>query len=185
MDHQAEDAHLGGTAVVELDGELLVDGGLVPLGLGELDLGDLVLAEAVAVLDRTDEEEELYQAGGGDVLDGGQAGTDGGEGDAVSDLTGEADTGGGDNVAEDGKHGDAAVLGLDLAEAVEAGLVGTVQQVQGIVQTQRSLHADLVLVRTVTGPAHGQGAGLHHAAGRGEGGHGGKDGKDRDEAEHL
>jgi hypothetical protein len=30
VDHEGEDAHLGGTAVVELDGELLVDGLLIP-----------------------------------------------------------------------------------------------------------------------------------------------------------
>ena len=30
VDHEGKDAHLGGTAVVKLDGELLVDGLLIP-----------------------------------------------------------------------------------------------------------------------------------------------------------
>ena len=42
--HQGQDAHLGGAAVVQLDGQLLVDGLLVPAGRAELSLLDLVLS---------------------------------------------------------------------------------------------------------------------------------------------
>jgi hypothetical protein len=42
---------------------------------------------------------------------------------SVSDLARKSDTSGGHDVSEDGKLGDASVLGLDGAEAVEAGLV--------------------------------------------------------------
>ncbi len=48
--------HLGGAAVVQLDGELLVDGLLVPAGLSELDLLDLVLSGSEAALDGGDGE---------------------------------------------------------------------------------------------------------------------------------
>jgi hypothetical protein len=44
--HEAKDAHLGSTAIVELNGELLVDGGLVPARCLELSSFDVVLAEA-------------------------------------------------------------------------------------------------------------------------------------------
>jgi hypothetical protein len=40
VDHQGKDANLGGTAVVQLDGELLVDGLLVPSGGLELSAED-------------------------------------------------------------------------------------------------------------------------------------------------
>jgi len=87
-------------------------------------------------------------------------------------------------VAQDGEHGDAAVLGLDLTEAVEAGLVGTVQQVQRVVQAQRGLHTDLVLEGAVALPAR-DGAGAGDPAHRGERSDGREDGEDGDEAEHL
>ena len=42
--HQGQDAHLSSAAVVQLDGQLLVDGLLVPAGRAELSLLDLVLS---------------------------------------------------------------------------------------------------------------------------------------------
>ena len=76
MDHQGEDAHLGGTAVVELDGELLVEGGLIPtrgLDLGSL---DVCLAEREAVLQKTERDEELERVPDGQVLEGSQTRAD-------------------------------------------------------------------------------------------------------------
>jgi hypothetical protein len=128
VDHESEDAHLGGAAVVELDGELLVNGGLVPSGSLELSLLDVILAGSEAELDGTDEGDGLGNAGGGDGVEGGKAGLHGGEGKAVGDFSGQADAGGGHDVAEDGEHGNTAVLGLDGAEAVEALLVSVGEQ---------------------------------------------------------
>ena len=47
-------------------------------------------------------------------------------------AAGEAVAGGGDDVTEDGGLGNAAVLGLDLTEAVEAGLVSVLQEAEGV-----------------------------------------------------
>ena len=44
VDHEGKDAHLGSTAIVELDGELLVNGLLVPSGGLELGFLDVFLA---------------------------------------------------------------------------------------------------------------------------------------------
>ena len=132
VDHQGKDAHLGGTAVVELDGELLVDGLLVPSGGLELSLLDLVLAGGEATLDGGNSQKgaedglhrKVSQSGKtslnvGQVVAGGQAG-------------GKAVASGGDKVAKDGKLGNAAVLGLNGAEAIELLLVSIFQQTQRI-----------------------------------------------------
>jgi len=46
VDHQGKDANMGGTAVVQLDGELLVDDLLVPSGGLELILTIVLLSNA-------------------------------------------------------------------------------------------------------------------------------------------
>ena len=130
MHHEGEDAHLGGAAVVELDGRHAVEvegadggGGEVALVLGA-SLLDVGLAKAEAELDGADEGDNLPDAGGGDGVEGGEAGLHLGEGKAGGDVATEADAGGGHDVADDGEHTDAAVLGLDVTEAIEAILVG-------------------------------------------------------------
>jgi hypothetical protein len=120
VDHEGEDAHLGGTAVVQLDGLAALDGevGVVSLALGL----DVLLDGSEAKLDGTDGEDGEGKAGSGEGVEGGKA---------VLDLVGaegHAGTGGGHDVAEDGKHRDAAVLVLDGAEAVEALLVSVGEQ---------------------------------------------------------
>ena len=132
VDHQGKDTHLGGTAVVELDGELLVDGLLVPSGGLELSSLDLVLAGGEATLDGGNSQKgaedglhrKVSQSGKtslnvGQVVAGGQAG-------------GKAVASGGHKVAKDGKLSNAAVLGLHGAKAVELLLVSIVQQTQRI-----------------------------------------------------
>ena len=48
-------------------------------------------------------------------------------------------------MAKDGKHGNAAVLGLDSAEAIESLLVSVLQEAQWIPESKRSLGAQGVL----------------------------------------
>ena len=164
MNHEGEDTHLGGAAVVKLDGELSVDGLLVPAGSLELSSLDVVLAGGVAELDQADEGDDLSSAGGRDGVEGGEAGLHGGEGKAVGDVTREADASGGDEVAEDGKHGNAAVLGLDGAQAVEASLVSVLEEAKRVPEAERRLGSDGVL------EVHLEGGGLAAHARRGEGG---------------
>ena len=56
-----------------------------------------------------------------------------------------ADAGSGHQVAKDGKHRDAAVLGLDVSEAIESLLVGVLEEAQWIPEAKRSLCAQSVL----------------------------------------
>ena len=70
MNHEGEDAHLGGAAVVELDGEFLVDGLLIPSGCVELCSFDVLLADAEADLDEADEGNNLGDACSGDCVKG-------------------------------------------------------------------------------------------------------------------
>ena len=179
VDHEGKDTHLGSTAVVQLDGELLVDGLLVPAGSLELSSLDVILSGGISELDETDEGDDLGNTSGGDGLKGGKAVLDGGERNAVGDLTRKSDTSGGHNVSEDGKLGDAAVLGLDGAEAVEASLVSLLQQSKRIPESKRSLSADGIL----EGHLESGGSGSH--AGRREGSDGHKGGNDGNESEHL
>ena len=132
MNHQGKDAHLGGTAVVELDGELLVDGLLVPSGGLELGSLDFVLAGSEATLDGGDGEEGAEDGLDGKVSQSGKARLDVGEVVAGGEAGGKAVASGGDKVAKDGKLGNAAVLGLDSAKAVELLLVSIVQETQRI-----------------------------------------------------
>ena len=138
--HEGEDAHLSSTAVVQLDGQLLVDGLLVPARCFQLSSLDIILAGSVAELDQADEGHDLGNASGGDGVKGSKAVLHGGEGNAVSDLSWEADASGGHQVAEDGQLGDAAVLGLNGAQALEAGLVRVLQKAQRIPEAYQQLH---------------------------------------------
>jgi hypothetical protein len=147
VDHQGKDAHLGGAAVVELDGLLLVkveaggDGGDVGAEL-LASIDDVLLAKAEAELEGTDEKHHLGEAGGGDGVEGGKASLHLGEGKAGGDVTTAADAGSGHDVAEDGKLRDAAVLVLDVSEAVESLLVGVLEEAKRIPEAKGSLGAD-------------------------------------------
>ena len=123
VDHEGEDAHLGGTAVVELDGELLVDGLLIPARLLELNRLDLVLAGGEATLDGGDGEEGAEDGLSGKVGESGEASLGLGQVVAGGEGGGQSVASGGHEVAEDGQLRDAAVLGLDGAEAIELLLV--------------------------------------------------------------
>ena len=181
VDHDAKDAHHSGTAVVELNIELA---GLL---LGVLDVSAEVSDAVVTVvlggghpgeLDKGEEEEDLEEAGGGDGAD------------AVNTVwdVGELEVGGGgkvsveldvvvvDDGADDGGHGDAAVLALDGATALE-GLGLGVEPAEGIVDAEGGGGTDLKLV---DGERSGGAAGL----GGGEGGSASEEGGKGSELEH-
>ena len=54
------------------------------------------------------------------------------------------DAGAGDDVAEEGKLGDTAVLELDVTEALEASLVGIVEEAERIVESEGLLGSELL-----------------------------------------
>ena len=97
------------------------------------------------------------------------------------DVTREARAGRGHEVAEDGEHGDAAVLDLDGAEAVEALLVGVGEEAERVPEAERRLGADLAL----EGHLHGAAATRGLEGLRGERGGGRDERKGGDGAEHF
>ena len=177
VDHEAEDAHLGGTTVVELDGHaaLISDGGE---GFGAI-LLEFFLALGKAKLNQADEGDSLEYACAGDGVEGGEASLHGGEGQAVGDVTGKTGTSGSHNVAKDGKHGDTAVLVLDSAQALEALLIGISKEAEGIPEAKGRLGAKSVL------EAHAEAGGGGNAASRREGGNTDDGGKESKSAEHV
>ena len=178
VNHECEDAHLSSAAVVELDGSLSVDGGLVPARGSELSLLDVLLSGVEPQLNETNEKEDLDGAEQGDGLEGSETRLHTGEWNARSDVAREADTSGGDEVAEDGKHGNAAVLGLDGAQAVEALLVSVLEESKGIPEAKRRLGSDGIP------EVHLQGGSLAAHAARREGGGADEGSEDGDELEH-
>jgi hypothetical protein len=186
MDHQAEDAKHGGTAVVELDGALGELGLLIKVIPAEVDVSVAEVADVLvsssrniaheADLQQPDESDDLALAlegdgvgadEGGDVVGVGVEGVTG-----VVDVSRKVDSGAGHDLAQEGKLGDASVLDLDVTEAVEALLCNIAREhAKGIKESKRGLGAQLVLEG-----ADGRG-GLGHWGG-GEGGGGADDGGD-------
>ena len=82
-------------------------------------------------------------------------------------------------MSEDGKHRDAAVLGLDVSEAIESLLVGVLEEAKRIPEAKRSLGAQGVL------EGHLHGCGACHGGSRCEGGSADDGGNDSNSAEHF
>lgn len=181
VDHKSQKSHLGGAALVELDGAL------AELGL----LVEGVPAEVKgAVAEVTDEvsssdvlhDEKLKEANEGEDLegtsdrDGGASGPsagDRGEGGAGEvNVSRKADSGRGGQVSGNSEHADASVLEFDVTKAVELFLVTVRDQSQGIEESQRSLGTEFVLER------HAEGSGGGLLGGGGKGGGAGDEGDD-------
>eukprot|EP00307_Rebecca_sp_RCC1486_P007571 CAMPEP_0119434010 /NCGR_PEP_ID=MMETSP1335-20130426/50449_1 /TAXON_ID=259385 /ORGANISM="Chrysoculter rhomboideus, Strain RCC1486" /LENGTH=206 /DNA_ID=CAMNT_0007459861 /DNA_START=518 /DNA_END=1134 /DNA_ORIENTATION=- len=148
--HEREDAHLRGAPVVELDRalELLRLGReLVPAKVNvavaevtrELRLARHVLHHAQ--LEEADEGEDLGKASWWHHRERREARRHLVEREADREVTREAHARRRHDVAKDGEHADAAVLDLDEAEAVEALLVGAVEQVERVDEAERRLRA--------------------------------------------
>ena len=184
MDHKGKDAHLGSTSVVKLDGRSTLqvewdNGRSREVGLVLLaSLLDISLSEAESELKSTDEKDDLGKATGGDGVEGGKAGLHGGVGKSRGDVTSKSDASGSHDMSNDGKHTNAAVLGLDVSEAVELVLVGILKKAKRIPETKRSLGTKSIL------EGHLESGGRCHARGRGECGGRHQGGEDGNELEH-
>ena len=152
--HETQNAHHGGTAVVEFDGallELLLGGEVVPRKLvavldavakvaSELGLENTHVLGHVRIHDAklhdADEGENLPKSAGGDGIRAEKGGEAVGVGvermSLVVNGTRQMDTGTGNDVAQEGKLSDSAVLQLDVAKSLEAFLVGILKHVERI-----------------------------------------------------
>jgi hypothetical protein len=133
---------LGGTAVVKLNSKLLVDGLFVPSGFLDLDSLDFIFAGSISTFDKGNGQKGSEDGLRRKIRKGSKTGL--GVGKVVSRGKGgrKSVTSGGDKVTKDGKLGNAAVLGLDKAEAVESFLVGIVKKSKRIPETKRRLGTD-------------------------------------------
>ena len=177
VDHKSKDTHHGGTAVVQLNGTLgklglLIEGvpaevdGTVTEVTNEFVSGSLnVLHDAK--LKGTNEGKDLGKASLGDGIGAEEGGNTVGEGvkgmTGVVDVSRKVNSVTGHDLAKEGKLADTAVLDLDVTEAVEALLVGIIEQTKGIEEAKRGLGSKLALEGV-------DGGGGFAGLGRGEGG---------------
>jgi len=193
VDHEAEEAHLCGAAVVELNCALGLLGLFVESIPAEVNgavaevAGELARLGAVGGILHHEELEEAHE---GEDLEGARhrhlggaspAGLDGRErGASIVDVAREAHARGSGQEARHAQHANAAVLELDVPEAVEALLVCVVEEAKRVPAAERRLSANLGL------------EGLHHSlrgssrARRSHEGGGRSHGEGKDDgAEHL
>ena len=145
VDHKTKDTHLGSTAVVELDGNLLVNGLLIPTRLLELDSLDLILAGSISTLNEGDSEEGSEDGLRREIRQGSKTSLDVGKIISRGEGGWETVASSRDEVSEDGKLGDTAVLHLDKAKTIESLLIGISKEAKRIPETKRGLGTDGVL----------------------------------------
>ncbi|KAL7523529.1 hypothetical protein ACHAWF_000556, partial [Thalassiosira exigua] len=146
-------------AVVELDGALgelglLVEGVPAEVDPPVAEVTDVFVAGSRDVLHESALQESNEQKDLGDPVlrdgvrsvEGGPAVGDGVEGvSRVVDVAREVDAGAGDDVSQEGELRDAPVLDLHVTEVVETGLVGVLEQTEGVEEAKRGLGTELVL----------------------------------------
>ena len=193
VNHKSEDTHHSGTALVKLNSTLLKLGLLVELVPSEVDgsvtevtneitgLGTVGGVLHDTKLKSSNEKKDLSSSGSRDGVRASNGGETVGEGvEGVSgsiDVSGKVVSSTGDDVTQEGKHGNTSVLDLNVTETVETVLVGIIKKSKRIVESKRSLGTELGLEGVKGG---GGLAGL----GRGEGG-GGGDGGGKDNRLHF
>merc|ERR1719183_88190 len=183
VNHKSKDAQHSGAAVVKLDSSLEEFLLLVERVPSEVDpsvaeVTDELVSSSLNVL----HEEKLHQSNQGEdlgeSLSGDGVGTENG-GKTVRvvfaqvsgkvDLVVPVETGTGEDVSKEGKHGNTSVLDLDVSESVESLLVGIIKKAEGIIEADRGLDTKLTLESV-------EGGGLGSLLSRGKGGGGGQAG---------
>ena len=191
VDHESKDSQHSGTAVVELDGTLLelglfVEGVPAEVDVSVTEVSNVFVSSSGNIthegnLQKSNEGDDLALSVEGDGIRSDQSGNTVGvrvEGvSGVVDVSGEVDSGAGDDLTQEGKLSDTSVLDLNVTETVEA-LLGAVsgEHAEGIEESKRGLGTELIL-EGVEG-----GGGLANL-GRGEGG-GRGDGSGEDDGLH-
>jgi hypothetical protein len=187
VDHEAKKTHLGGTALVELDGTLL-ELGLFIKGVPAKVDGTVAevtreFGSATVVthdeFQRQDEGKDLTDSLLGDGSQCGSARGDIAERKTrVVDIAWQTDTSVRSKEASDGKHGDSAVLQLNKTKALETFFASVVEHSQRIEESKWRLDTEFVLI------SHLHGRGLGGLLGRGKGGSTGNKGS-KDSSLHL
>ena len=156
MNHEREDSHLGGTSLVKLNSTLVQLGLFIEGVPAEVDgvvteITDEFSSSDVlhhAKLEESDEGDQLSNSSGRDGIDGGESVRDGCKAGAmVVNVSWESDSGFGNEVADNGKHGDTSVLELDVSETVELRLVTIGNEAERIEETKRGLGSKFTIKR--------------------------------------
>ena len=182
MDHQAKNSHHSRTSVVQLNSTLGKLGRLVEFVPSKVNsavtevTNKCILASNILhdeELKEANEEKNLELAIGGNGVGAKECIKSVGvrvEGIASGvNVTGDVNSSTGDDVAQEGKLADTAVLDLDVTKTIETGLAGIVEQAKGIEETKRRLGTELTLEGV-----EGGGGGLAGLGGGKGGGRGGK-----------
>ena len=183
MDHESEDSHHSGTAVIEFDGSLGNLGLLVEVVPSEVErsvteVTDELVSGSFDVLHDTelkggDKGDNLDQTGLWDGVGTGDGGPSVGEGvEAVSGLVDgsrKVDTVTGGDLSKEGKHTNTSVLDFDVSETVELFLITVFDESKRIEESERRLGSEGVL-------EGGQGSRGHALLGRSKGSSGGDEG---------
>ena len=153
MDHKSKDAHHGSTSLVQFNCTLR------QLGLS-IKLIPSVVDEAVAEvsdelsssdilhdknLKKSNEGEQLKKACAWNGTDSGKSGGDVRElGTVDGDVSGKSDSSLGEEIPDDGKHGNASMLDLDESKAIEVRFVAISDKPQRIIESKRGLNTKFV-----------------------------------------
>ena len=183
VDHKGKNSHLGGTAVVELDGTLLKLSLLVEGVPAEVDESVAEVTWELSLTGNILHDEELKESYEKDDLDDSslrdgrkslESSRDGVEGGAVVvNVSGKTNSGSGGDVSKDSQLGDTAVLELNRAEAIEALLSNSIEHTKRIEESKRRLGTEGIL----EGLEGGLGGGLgNRGESGGRGDEGGGDG---------
>ncbi len=185
VDHQGQDAHLGGTALVQFNSTLLQLGGFIKAVPAEVKGSVAEVTNEFSSSDvlhdgklkEANEKDDLRKAGRWDGTQSGKAVGDGGEACSLKvDVTWKADAVLLDQVSGNSKHGDASMLEFDVTKAVELSLVTVGNNAKRIEEAKRRLGSEFTFEGHVDGD-RSAGRVLGRGEGSGAGNKGGKDGE--------
>jgi hypothetical protein len=157
--HQSKDSHLGSTSVVELDstlGKLFFFGEGIPseVNVSVTEITNKFVSSSWNILhegtfQNSNEGNNLHDSGGWNGIrskDGGNSVRVGVEGvTSIVDVSWKVDSGASDNLAEESKLADTAVLDFNVSEAFESGLVFSTELSERIEEAKRWLSTKFVL----------------------------------------
>ena len=159
VNHQSQNTHHGGTALVKFNGSLAEFGGFIESVPAKVKVVVTKIAGEFATnkvthyenFKGTDQGKDLEVSGVRDGFNGSVSTGDIGElSSRKVNASRESDSGFGDKVSDNGDHGDTSVLDFGKSEAVEFGLVGIGDKAQRIPEAQRQ-HGTKVIFKGLEG----------------------------------
>ncbi len=179
VDHESEDSHHGGTAIVQFNGTLLELGLFIKVIPAKVNVSVAEVTDELVsssgdithegTLEDSNEGDDLDKSGSGDGVGSEKGGDTVGERiegvSGVVDRSWEVDSSTSHNLSKESKHTDTSMLDFNITEAVEA-LLGAVtgEHSKRVEESKRGLGSKLILEGTklgggLTGLSGGKGGG--------------------------